>query len=109
MTLRETMKALEKAGTAQTRKIYGRHGVTGPMYGVSYATLGQLKKKIKTDHALAEQLWATGNHDARILATMVADPAQLKYGVSITDACVGWEETAAMLNELNASLGRKAA
>ena len=24
---------------------------------------------------------------------ITADPAQLKYGVSITDACIGWEET----------------
>ncbi|HLA44457.1 MAG TPA: DNA alkylation repair protein, partial [Aggregatilineales bacterium] len=28
------------------------------------------------DHELARQLWDTGNHDARILATMIADPAQ---------------------------------
>lgn len=47
------------------------------MFGVSYAVLGKLTKKIKTDHALAVQLWASGNHDARILATMVADPARL--------------------------------
>ena len=33
----------------------------------------------------------------------------LQYGLSITDACVGWEETAALLNELNASLNRLAA
>ena len=25
-----------------------------------------------------QQLWASGNHDARVLATMVADPAQMK-------------------------------
>ena len=25
------------------------------------------------------------------------DPAKLEYGVSITDACLGWEETAALL------------
>ncbi|MDQ3701909.1 MAG: DNA alkylation repair protein, partial [Chloroflexota bacterium] len=31
---------------------------------------------IKTDHALARALWATGNHDARVLATMIADPGQ---------------------------------
>ena len=39
----------------------------------------------------------------------MAAPSELQYGVSITDACVGWDETAAMLNELNASLGQKAA
>jgi len=29
---------------------------------------------------LAEQLWATGNLDARILATMIADPNEIRVG-----------------------------
>ncbi len=33
-----------------------------------------------------------------------ADPAALQYGVSITDACVGWEETEALLSEAAAAL-----
>jgi 3-methyladenine DNA glycosylase AlkD len=77
MRFQEAFKALEAAGSEQTRKTLARHGVSGPMFGVSYAVLKDLVKKIKKDHTLAEQLWATGNHDARILATMVADPAAL--------------------------------
>ncbi len=65
---------LERHGSEQTRKTYRRHGVLGDQYGVSYADLKSMKKAIKTDQALAESLWATGNHDARILATMIADP-----------------------------------
>lgn len=80
MELEQAMAALAAAGTAQNRKTYGRHGVGREMFGVSYAHQGALAKKIRTDHALACGLWATGNHDARILATMVADPA------AITDA-----------------------
>ena len=75
MDLKTALKQLEAAGSEPTRKTYARHGVTGPMFGVSFATLGKLKKTIKTDHALARQLWGTGNHDARILATMIADPS----------------------------------
>jgi 3-methyladenine DNA glycosylase AlkD len=74
MTLKQTLAALKKAGTAQTRKVYARHGVAGDQYGVSFAELKKLKKAIKTDHDLARELWATGNHDARVLACMVADP-----------------------------------
>lgn len=74
MDLDTAMQALEAAGTTQNRKIYRRHGASDPLFGVSYAEQGKLKKKIKTDHALARELWATGNHDARILATMIADP-----------------------------------
>ena len=77
MNLPDTLRTLEKAGSEQTRKTYARHGVKGPMFGVSYATLGTLKKKIKTDHPLAKQLWSSGNHDARVLATMIADPTQM--------------------------------
>ena len=73
----EVMKELEKLGTAQNRKVYARHGVGEQMFGVSYANQGKLQKKLKTDHALALQLWDSGIHDARVLATMIADPAAL--------------------------------
>lgn len=86
MTTTGTLKELKSMGTAQNRKIYSRHGVVGEMYGVSYANLGKLKKKIKVDHQLALELWATGNHDARVLATMIADPEQMK--ASTLDAWV---------------------
>lgn len=75
MTLQETLDALEAAGTEQARKIYRRHGFADPMFGVSYAVLGKLKKQIKRDQGLAAGLWATRNHDAQVLATMVADPS----------------------------------
>lgn len=39
----------------------------------------------------------------------LSDPNALQYGVSVTDACVGWEETAAMLTDLDAALSAKAA
>jgi 3-deoxy-7-phosphoheptulonate synthase len=34
-----------------------------------------------------------------------ADKRQLRYGVSITDECIGWEETEVLLRETYASLG----
>ena len=69
------MTQLEAAGTAQNRKVYARHGAAEPMFGVSYAELGKIAKTLKTDHALAVELWDSGNHDARVLALRVADPA----------------------------------
>jgi 3-methyladenine DNA glycosylase AlkD len=68
---------MKSLGTAQNRKVYARHGVGENMYGLSYANLYALVKQIKTDHALALKLWATGNHDAQVLATMIADPAAM--------------------------------
>lgn len=81
MNIDEVMKQLEAAGSEQTRKTYRRHGITAEMFGVSYATLGALKKKIKVDHELAMKLWATNNHDAQVLATMIADPKLLSPGL----------------------------
>ena len=75
MNKTEAMRQLRALGTAQNRKLYGRLG-TGPMFGVSYANLGKLKRSIKVDHALAMQLWESGNLDSQVLATMIADPAQ---------------------------------
>jgi 3-deoxy-7-phosphoheptulonate synthase len=34
-----------------------------------------------------------------------SDPSQLRYGVSITDACIGWEETELLLNEAYETCG----
>ncbi|MEM7199073.1 MAG: DNA alkylation repair protein [Planctomycetota bacterium] len=81
MKTTQALSKLKGFGTAQNRKIYARHGVSGPMFGVSYAHLGKLKKEIKLDQELAEGLWASGNHDARVLAAMIADPSAMKAGV----------------------------
>jgi len=82
MNLKDLIQELKSLGTEQNRKTYKRHGVQDELYGVSYAHLGALKKKIKVDHELAQQLWKSGIHDARVLATMIADPAQ---GSSVVD------------------------
>ena len=67
---------LKELGTEQNCKIYRRHGVQDELFGVSYGNLNALKKRIKVDHDLALALWDSGNHDARVLATMIADPKQ---------------------------------
>lgn len=71
------MKQLKKLGTAQNRKIYARHGAGDNTFGVSFANLYAIQRKIKINHGLAQQLWKTGNSEARILALLVADPGQL--------------------------------
>ena len=77
LSLPEALRELEKAGSAQTRKTYARHGAAEPMFGVSFATLKALTKRIDVDHELALALWATGNFDARNLAVKIVDPARM--------------------------------
>ncbi len=77
MALAEVMAELESLGTEQNRKTYSRHGGGAKIFGVSFAHLGKIAKRIKKDTPLAEQLWATGNYDARNLAVLIADPATI--------------------------------
>jgi 3-methyladenine DNA glycosylase AlkD len=72
MTVQQILAALESMGLAGNRELYARHGITPPAYGVAFGHLRAMAKQIGTDAAMADALWATGNHDARILATLVA-------------------------------------
>jgi 3-methyladenine DNA glycosylase AlkD len=74
----ELLRQLQALGTAQNRRIYKRHGAGDNVFGVSFADLEKLRKATSKNHPLAASLWATGNYDARNLATMIAEPATMK-------------------------------
>lgn len=103
MQLAAVVKNLKAAGTAQNRKVYARHGIHEPMFGVSFAHLKSVAKRIKVDQTLAEQLWDVGNHDCRCLALMIADPEGMKlatlnkWGKEADNSCL-----AGMLGNLTA-------
>jgi 3-methyladenine DNA glycosylase AlkD len=55
-----------------------RYGIsTEQTLGVPIPVLRALAKRAGKDHRLAGELWASGIHEARILATMVEDPARM--------------------------------
>lgn len=81
MSLKDAMAALEKAGSAQTRKTYARHGACEPVFGVQFGTLKKMVDRIKIDQELAEALWETGNFDARNLAAKIVDPVNISSKV----------------------------
>jgi 3-methyladenine DNA glycosylase AlkD len=45
--------------------------------GIDIYTLRKIAKRIGTDHDLALQLWNSGIHEARILASYIADPQDM--------------------------------
>ena len=49
--------------------------------GVSIPALRTLARRYRHRHDLALELWATGIHEARILAGMIADPKQVTPGL----------------------------
>jgi 3-methyladenine DNA glycosylase AlkD len=44
-------------------------------YGVSIPNLRKIARETGINHALAQELWASGIHEARILASMMDDPS----------------------------------
>lgn len=55
-----------------------RYGIrTEDALGVTVTELRLLARPHRRDHGLAIALWATGGHEARILASMVEDPAEV--------------------------------
>jgi 3-methyladenine DNA glycosylase AlkD len=62
---------------ANRRNVEGmaRYGISSTnTLGVSIPRIRALAKRAGRDHALAQQLWDTGIHEARIMAAMVDDP-----------------------------------
>ncbi len=77
MTAEEILTTFKTLGKPQTAAIYKRYLSGDNVCGVLTSEIAKLQKKIKVDHALAMDLWKTGNAEARILALQVADPAKL--------------------------------
>jgi 3-methyladenine DNA glycosylase AlkD len=48
--------------------------------GISIYVLREIAKQVGTDHKLALELWHTGFHEARILASYIEDPNQITEG-----------------------------
>ena len=55
-----------------------RFGITGgKVLGIPVPVLRKMTKEIGSNHELALQLWKSGIHEARLLASMVGEPDQL--------------------------------
>lgn len=76
--VREVLSRLRAAADPSRLEGMGRFGIeTGTALGVSIPELRKLSRGLGHDHELAAGLWATGIHEARILAGMVDDPAEV--------------------------------
>jgi 3-methyladenine DNA glycosylase AlkD len=77
MTCDEIVKQLEAWGDPKMRAVNIKHGAGENHFGVNLSKLRALAKKLKTNHPLALELWATGNVDAMLLATLIMNPKEL--------------------------------
>jgi len=78
MQLAETIDLLNELASPQYLAGMERFGIdNSKALGVRLPDIRKLAKLIKKDHDLAAGLWASNMHEARLLATMIADPAQV--------------------------------
>jgi 3-methyladenine DNA glycosylase AlkD len=76
--LADAMAALRSAATAHDLANLDRFGIVAPSaLGVSMANLQKIAKRLGRDHDLAAALWATDVYEARMLASLVDDPARV--------------------------------
>ncbi|MBI2445127.1 DNA alkylation repair protein [Candidatus Micrarchaeota archaeon] len=69
------LKKLQNHANAAGMKRFGITG--GQVLGIPVPVLRQMAKQTGRNHALAQELWQSGIHEARLLASMVGEPEQL--------------------------------
>ena len=75
MTADEVVARLKSLGNPEALAGMARYGITTDQaLGVSMPKLRRMAREIGRNHALACDLWRTGIHDARILASLVDTP-----------------------------------
>src|SRR5438309_3478235 len=68
------LRELKGLANPKVRAKMAYFGVDVPKaHGISVPVLHQFAKKIGKDHRLARQLWTTGIHEARIVATLIGE------------------------------------
>jgi len=77
ITLQETLAQLESLSDEKVRAHNTKNGAGKNQFGVKHGDIRKIAAKIKTNDALAEALWNTGNLDAQLLAILLITPKKL--------------------------------
>jgi 3-methyladenine DNA glycosylase AlkD len=78
MTAPEILAALRAQSNPKNVEGMARYGIsTAGTLGVPVAEIRRLARQVGRSHSLAAELWASGVHEARILATIVDEPARV--------------------------------
>jgi 3-methyladenine DNA glycosylase AlkD len=73
-----TLRELKRLADPKTRAKLAYFGVNVPKaHGIAAPVLHALARHIGKDQQLAEELWASGIHEARILATLIGEPEKI--------------------------------
>ncbi|MFH0866279.1 MAG: DNA alkylation repair protein [Bacteroidota bacterium] len=78
MNAKEIIEILKKNGREENRIGMSRYGINvEKAFGCSIPLLREIAKQNKKNHELALELWNSGFHEARILASMIDDPKKV--------------------------------
>lgn len=77
MTVKEVLTSLKSMANEKMFAQNTKNGAGKNQFGVKLGDIRALGAKIKTDHALALELWKTDNLEARLLATHILKPENL--------------------------------
>lgn len=74
----DVLRRLAAQGTSSLKAGYSGLGIRPTSaLGVPVPAIRRLSRELGKDHVLARGLWASGVHEARILALLIAEPARL--------------------------------
>jgi 3-methyladenine DNA glycosylase AlkD len=72
------LKKMESLSDPKAVEGMARYGINPEKaYGISIPRLRRMAKETGKDHGLAQRLWSSEIHEARILASMIDDPQQV--------------------------------
>lgn len=76
--LEAILAELRSLSNEANRKGMARFGIASEKaFGVKHTELKAIARQYRRDHDLAAELWASGYHEARLLATIIDDPKQV--------------------------------
>lgn len=101
MSAADVVNELSKLGSEAYRSVLRRHGAKDPLFGVKISELKKIQKRLKRDHQIALELYATGIYDAMYLAGLIVDDHQMNksdlqrwvdqaYCTAISESTVAW-------------------
>ena len=77
MTVETILSELRNKGSESIKRIFLKHGIKEPLFGVRIEDLKVIQKRIKKDYQLSKDLYATGNADAMYLAGLIAEETKM--------------------------------
>lgn len=77
LNAQDIISDLHRLSNEKRKKMYEKLGIKETIIGVNLGDLRKLAEKIKTNHGLAYELWATEIYEARVIASILFDAKQL--------------------------------